>query len=196
MALQLASEEPEGGPWRVVPLTVVVEGLLRLGSRRAAGRQRQGVVLAVDGRSSGGKTTLAARLQEWDGRCQYPIGVQPVRILRGTVPTSRRACSSRWPGGWWEEGSDLDGDRLQRPCGRRWRGSWVRLQDVETALAERVSLDLIRGTAGVAVLHRRAVVEAGDAAMNVIGQDLHRIRVGHRVARDEDAAAHGVAQRP
>jgi hypothetical protein len=31
MALQLASEEPEGEPWRARPLTVVVEGLLRLG---------------------------------------------------------------------------------------------------------------------------------------------------------------------
>jgi chloramphenicol 3-O-phosphotransferase len=64
MALQLVSEEPEGGPWRVVPLTVVVEALLRLGGGRAAGRKRQGVVLAVDGRSSSGKTTLAARLQD------------------------------------------------------------------------------------------------------------------------------------
>ena len=62
MAVQLASEEPEGGPWRAVPLTVVVEGLLQLGGGRAAGRQ--GVVLAVDGRSSSGKTTLAARLQD------------------------------------------------------------------------------------------------------------------------------------
>jgi hypothetical protein len=62
MALQLASEEPEGGSWRAVSLTVVVEGLLQLGGGRAAGRQ--GVVLAVDGRSSSGKTTLAARLQD------------------------------------------------------------------------------------------------------------------------------------
>jgi hypothetical protein len=30
MAVQLASEEPEGGPWRAVPLTVVVMGLLQL----------------------------------------------------------------------------------------------------------------------------------------------------------------------
>ena len=64
MALQLDSEEPEGGPWRARPLTVVVEAMLRHGGGRAAGRQRQGVVLAVDGRSSGGKTTLAARLQD------------------------------------------------------------------------------------------------------------------------------------
>jgi hypothetical protein len=62
MVLQLASEEPEGGPWRAEPLTVVVEALLRLGDGRAAGSR--GVVLAVDGRSSSGKTTLAARLQD------------------------------------------------------------------------------------------------------------------------------------
>ena len=62
MVLQLASEEPEGGPWRAELLTVVVEALLRLGDGRAAGGR--GVVLAVDGRSSSGKTTLAARLQD------------------------------------------------------------------------------------------------------------------------------------
>ena len=62
MPLQLDSEEPEGGPWRAVPLTVVVEGLLRLGGGRAA--SGRGVVLAVDGRSSSGKTTLAARLED------------------------------------------------------------------------------------------------------------------------------------
>lgn len=61
VVLQLASEEPEGGPWRAEPLTVVVDALVQLGQRRAGcGR---GVVLAVDGRSSSGKTTLAARLQ-------------------------------------------------------------------------------------------------------------------------------------
>ena len=62
MALQLDSEEPEGGPWRAVPLTVVVEGLLPLGGGRAA--SGRGVVLAVDGCSSSGKTTLAARLED------------------------------------------------------------------------------------------------------------------------------------
>jgi hypothetical protein len=61
MVLQLASEEPEGGPWRAEPLTVVVDALVQLGQGRAGGGR--GVVLAVDGRSSSGKTTLAARLQ-------------------------------------------------------------------------------------------------------------------------------------
>ena len=62
MVLQLASEEPEGGPWRAEPLTAVVKALLWLGDGRAAGSR--GVVLAVDGRSSSGKTTLAARMQD------------------------------------------------------------------------------------------------------------------------------------
>jgi len=60
MALRLAREEPEGGPWRAEPLTMVIEALTRLGSGRAIGGR--GVVLAVDGRSSSGKTTLAARI--------------------------------------------------------------------------------------------------------------------------------------
>jgi hypothetical protein len=62
MVLRLASEEPEGGPWRAESLTVVVEALVQLGLGRTAGGR--GVVLAVDGRSSSGKTTLAARLRD------------------------------------------------------------------------------------------------------------------------------------
>jgi D-arabinose 5-phosphate isomerase GutQ len=62
MALQLASEEPEGGPWRAEPLTVVLDALVHLAAERATGER--GVVLAVDGRSSSGKTALAARLQD------------------------------------------------------------------------------------------------------------------------------------
>jgi hypothetical protein len=62
VSFQLDSEEPEGGPWRAKPLTAVIEALVQLGEGRARGSR--GVVLAVDGRSSSGKTTLAARLQE------------------------------------------------------------------------------------------------------------------------------------
>jgi hypothetical protein len=61
MSLRLAPEEPEAGPWHAELLTVVIESLTRLGRGRAAGDR--GVVLAVDGRSSSGKTTLAARVQ-------------------------------------------------------------------------------------------------------------------------------------
>ena len=61
MAMQLAREEPEAGPWRAERLAVVVEGLAQLGAGRRTGER--GMVLAVDGRSSSGKTTLAARVQ-------------------------------------------------------------------------------------------------------------------------------------
>ena len=60
MALQLAPEEPEAAPWRARPITAVIDSLTRPGRGRSTGRT---VVLAVDGRSSSGKTTLAARLQ-------------------------------------------------------------------------------------------------------------------------------------
>jgi hypothetical protein len=60
MTLQLAQEEPEAGPWRVEPLTAVVEALVRSRSGRVgSGRP---FILAVDGRSNAGKTTLAARI--------------------------------------------------------------------------------------------------------------------------------------
>jgi hypothetical protein len=60
MTLQLAPAEPEAGPWRAELLSTVIEELTEPGPARAAcGRP---VVLAVDGRSNGGKTTLAARI--------------------------------------------------------------------------------------------------------------------------------------
>jgi hypothetical protein len=61
VTLLLAPEEPEAGRWHPELLTVVMETLTQLGSARAGGDR--GVVLAVDGRSSSGKTTLAARMQ-------------------------------------------------------------------------------------------------------------------------------------
>jgi hypothetical protein len=60
MALQLAPEEPEAGPWRTEPLTVLVQVLTqRVPGRIASGRP---VIVAIDGRSDSGKTSLAARL--------------------------------------------------------------------------------------------------------------------------------------
>jgi hypothetical protein len=61
VALQLAPEEMEAGPWHVELLSVIVEALTQFGLGRAVGDRS--VVLAVDGRSSSGKTTLAARIQ-------------------------------------------------------------------------------------------------------------------------------------
>jgi hypothetical protein len=58
MPLQLAPEEPEAGPWPVALLSAVLDMLTRPGpGQSASGRP---VVLAVDGRSNSGKTTLAA----------------------------------------------------------------------------------------------------------------------------------------
>jgi hypothetical protein len=62
MALCLLAEEPAAGPWHAEPLTAVAAGMMRLGHQRGA--DRRPVVLAIDGRSSGGKTTLAGRLQD------------------------------------------------------------------------------------------------------------------------------------
>jgi hypothetical protein len=62
MTLQLAQEEPEAGPWRAESLTAVIEALIWRGPGQiVSGRP---VVLAVDGRSNAGKTTLAARICE------------------------------------------------------------------------------------------------------------------------------------
>jgi hypothetical protein len=58
--MRLAAEEPEAGPWHVGPLKDVVESLICPGpGSLPSGRP---VVLAVDGRSNNGKTTLAARM--------------------------------------------------------------------------------------------------------------------------------------
>lgn len=59
MALQLAPEEPEAVPWRVERLSTVVNAVTRRGAD-----QGHPVVLAVDGRSNSGKTTVAARIRE------------------------------------------------------------------------------------------------------------------------------------
>jgi hypothetical protein len=62
MALQLAPEEPEAGPWRTEPLTVLVQAV----TQRVAGGIVSGrpVIVAIDGRSNNGKTLLAARIGE------------------------------------------------------------------------------------------------------------------------------------
>jgi hypothetical protein len=62
MALQLAPEEPEAGPWHAEPLTVLVQAL----TQGAPGGIVSGrpVIVAIDGRSNGGKTSLAARIGE------------------------------------------------------------------------------------------------------------------------------------
>jgi hypothetical protein len=62
MALQLAQEEPEAGPWRVELLSTVVNAVTR--RRPDQGSSGRPAVLAIDGRSNNGKTALAARVSE------------------------------------------------------------------------------------------------------------------------------------
>ena len=61
--MQLAPEEPEAGAWRAEPLSTLVNTMM---ARRepANGTPCRPVVLAVDGRSNAGKTTLAARIRQ------------------------------------------------------------------------------------------------------------------------------------
>jgi hypothetical protein len=63
VSLRLAPEEPEAGPWRAEQLAVVAGNVLRRHGYLTGAHHRP-VVLAVDGRSSSGKTTVAARLQD------------------------------------------------------------------------------------------------------------------------------------
>jgi hypothetical protein len=62
MVLRLLAGEPAAGPWHAERLVVVAADLMRLGHDKGA--DRRPVVLAIDGRSSSGKTTLAGRLQD------------------------------------------------------------------------------------------------------------------------------------
>jgi hypothetical protein len=58
MTMTLPDGEPEAGHWRIEPISAVV----RLLTEAAGSRASRTRVIAVDGRSSSGKTTLAVRL--------------------------------------------------------------------------------------------------------------------------------------
>jgi hypothetical protein len=58
MTMSLPDGEPEAGPWRVEPVSAVF-GALAEATGSPVGRPR---IIAVDGRRSSGKTTLASRL--------------------------------------------------------------------------------------------------------------------------------------
>ena len=62
MTLQLAPEEPEAGPWRVELLSTLVNAVTR--RRSALSGSGRPAVLAIDGRSNNGKSTVAARIGE------------------------------------------------------------------------------------------------------------------------------------
>jgi hypothetical protein len=115
MVLQLAPEEPEGDPWRAEPVAVIVEALVQLGQGRAA--SGRGVVLAVAGRSSSGKTTLAARLQNTvrgsavvhtdDIACWYSrFGWADLLINGVLVPFHRGEPVNFRPPGWAGHGRE------------------------------------------------------------------------------------------
>jgi hypothetical protein len=59
MAMSLGASEPTAVPWQVVPITAVVASVINA-TGRVQGRPR---IVAIDGRSSSGKTTLARRLE-------------------------------------------------------------------------------------------------------------------------------------
>jgi hypothetical protein len=61
VSLQLAPEEPEAVPWRVELLSTLIEVTRSEPGKVVVGRP---IILAVDGRSNNGKTTLAARISE------------------------------------------------------------------------------------------------------------------------------------
>lgn len=56
--MRLAPEEPAAGPWRVEPLAAVLAACLQ----RAGPITGRALIVAIDGRSSSGKTTLAGRI--------------------------------------------------------------------------------------------------------------------------------------
>jgi hypothetical protein len=62
MALQLAPEEPEAGPRRVELLSTVANAVTK--QRPDCSSSGRPAVLAVDGRSNNGKTTVAGRIRD------------------------------------------------------------------------------------------------------------------------------------
>jgi hypothetical protein len=113
MALQLAPEEPEAGPWRTEPLTVLVQSL----TQRVPGRITSGrpVIVAIDGRSNSGKTSLATRIGDavpgstiihtddiaWE---HSRFGWDDLLIHGILVPAQRREAVSYRPPRWVEHG--------------------------------------------------------------------------------------------
>ena len=62
MALRLAPGEPEAGPWLAEPLAVLVQALAQpVPGEAVTGRP---VIVAIDGRSNSGKTSLATRIAQ------------------------------------------------------------------------------------------------------------------------------------
>jgi hypothetical protein len=113
MALQLPPEEPEAGPWRTQPLTVLVQAL----TQRAPREVVRPAIVAIDGRSNGGKTSLAARISDavhgsavihtddiaWE---HSRFGWADMLIDGILVPVRRGETVSYRPPRWVEHGRD------------------------------------------------------------------------------------------
>jgi hypothetical protein len=86
MALQLAPEEPEAGPWRTEPLAVLVRALTqRVPGEVVSGRP---VIVAIDGRSNSGQADLGTGRRH---RVRYAAdAVRPEHRSRRRVATRSR----------------------------------------------------------------------------------------------------------
>lgn len=112
MGMRLPVEEPEAGPWRQVELTELVDLLLR-----AAAPVGRPAVVAVDGRSASGKTTLARRLCSEVQRSAL-VSTDDVAwhhsffgwddlLATGVLEPARRGEAVRYrPPAWGERGRD------------------------------------------------------------------------------------------
>jgi hypothetical protein len=122
--MQLAPEEPEAGPWHAEPLRAVIQTLIRPAPGRIV--THRPVVLAVDGRSNNGKTTLAARIADaipgsavvhtddiaW-GHSRF--GWADLLIDGILVPVHQGQKVSYQPPGWPKTGRD---GAIEVPAGR------------------------------------------------------------------------------
>jgi len=115
MALQLAPGEPEAGPWRAEPLTVLVQGLTQRGSGGIVSRRP--VIVAIDGRSNSGKTSLAGRIAQAVQGCvvihtdslawaHSRFGWADLLIGGILVPVHRGEAVSYRPPRWVEHGRE------------------------------------------------------------------------------------------
>jgi hypothetical protein len=123
--MQLAPEEPEAGPWSAEPLRRVIETLIQPGPGQGAARRP--AVLAVDGRSNNGKTTLAARIGEAVGESAVVhtddiawghsrFGWADLLINGILVPAHQGQKISYRPPGWAKTGRD---GSIEVPAGCR-----------------------------------------------------------------------------
>jgi hypothetical protein len=176
MALQLAPDEPEAGPWRTEPLTVLVQALTqRMPGRIVSGRP---MIVAIDGRSNNGKTSLAARIGEavpgsvvihtddiaW---AHSRFGWADLLIDGILVPVHRGEAVSYRPPRWAEHGRE---GSIDVPAG--------------------CPLLIVEGDGA----GRREVAHLIDALIWVQADDREAER--RRLARDQDPDALDMANRP